>query len=106
VKSDVEDYAKTRNHRKTLQKMQKNNNLLKTKLIVNTKTLVRWGPGFYVSLPEGGSHNCPCPHQLRHLSGAFQTRTAPSSFAWFNRNNPYNTANARRNQRALRISTQ
>jgi len=75
----VDGYTKTQNHRKTLRKTQKNNNLLKTKRIVNTKIQAMGGPGFYISLPGGGLH--PCPRQLRHLSGAYQTRTATSSFA-------------------------
>jgi len=41
VNPDVDGYTKTRNHRKTLRKTQKNNNLLKTKRIVNTKIQAR-----------------------------------------------------------------
>jgi len=33
VNPDVDSYTKTRNHRKTLRKTQKSNNLLKTKRI-------------------------------------------------------------------------
>jgi len=47
VNPDVDGYSKTRNHRKTLRKTQKNN-LLKIKRIVNTKIQARWGPGFYI----------------------------------------------------------
>jgi len=47
VNPDVDGYPKTRNLRKTLRKTQKNNNLLKTKRIVNTKRQASWGPGFY-----------------------------------------------------------
>jgi len=35
-----------RNFRKT----QKNNNLLKTKRMVNAEIKAKWGPGFYISL--------------------------------------------------------
>jgi len=38
VNSDVDVYTKTRNHRKTLRKTLKNDNLLKTKRILNTET--------------------------------------------------------------------
>jgi len=48
VNLDVDGYTKTLNHRKTLRKNAKNNNLLKTKRIVNTKIQARWGPGFYI----------------------------------------------------------
>jgi len=40
VNLDVDVYTKKWNHRKTLRKMQKNNNLLKTTRILN--------PGFYI----------------------------------------------------------
>ena len=53
VNPDVDVNTTTRNHRKTLRKTQKNNNLLKTKRIVNTKIKGRWGPGFYIKLARG-----------------------------------------------------
>ena len=47
---------------------------------------------FTFSLPEGGRIAPLLPRQLRHWSSAFRTRTATSSFAWFTRNNRYNSA--------------
>jgi len=47
-----------------------------------------------------------CNRTSRLWSGAFQTRTVTSSFAWFKRNNRYDSANTGRSQRALSISTQ
>jgi len=96
VNPDVDVNTTTRNHRKTLRKTQKNNNLLKTKRIVNTKIKGRWGPGFYIKLARGAVRT-PATRHLRHLSGAFQTRTGKNSFAWFTCNNPYNSANPGRN---------
>ena len=47
VNPNVDVYIKTQNHRKTLRKTQENNNLLKTKRILNTEIQAKWGPGFY-----------------------------------------------------------
>jgi len=104
VNPDVDGHTQIRNHPKTLRKTQKNN-LLKTKRMINTKIQARWGPGFYTKLASGAV-STPAPRQLRHLSGAFQTQTVTSYFAWFTRNNRYNSASAGRSQRALLISIQ
>ena len=42
------------------EKRKKNNNLLKTKRIANTKIQARWGPGFYIYLARGEVHT-PAP---------------------------------------------
>jgi len=73
-------YTKTRNHRKTLRKTQKNNNLLKPKECKYQNTT----PVFTFSLAvgQGGSHpsgGTVATHQLCHWSGAFQTWIATSS---------------------------
>jgi len=47
-----------------------------------------------------------CSATFKLWSGAFQTRTVTSSFAWFTRNNRYDSANTGRSQRALSMSTQ
>jgi len=43
---------------------KKNNNLLKTKIILNIKMSAKGGPVFTFGLPGGGSP--PAPRQLRH----------------------------------------
>jgi len=48
VKPDVDVYTKTQNHQITLRKVQKNNNLLKTKKVLNIEKEAKWGPGFYI----------------------------------------------------------
>jgi len=42
-------------------KNAKNNNLLRTKRIVNTKIQARWVPGFYISLPGAVRTPAPAP---------------------------------------------
>jgi len=51
---------KTKTPRKT-----KNNNLLKTKRMLNIKMSAKGGAVFTFSLPGGGG-SLPCPRQLRH----------------------------------------
>jgi len=48
VNPDVDSYAKTLNHRKIIQKTQKNNKLLKTKGILKPKYHLRWRSGFHI----------------------------------------------------------
>ena len=61
VNPDVEGYTKARNHRKTIRKMQKGNNLL------NTKRIPKYNLGgvrfLHLACQGGGSH--PCPRKLR-----------------------------------------
>ena len=42
------------------------------------------------------THNSCVQYNLMLRLGAFQTRTATSSFTWFTRNNRYHSANAER----------
>jgi len=48
VNLDVDGYTKTQNHRKIIRKLQKNNNLPKTKTILKPKHHLRWGFGFHI----------------------------------------------------------
>jgi len=47
VNLDVDNYAKTLNHRKIIRKTQKNN-VLKTKRIVKPKYHLRWRCSFHI----------------------------------------------------------
>jgi len=44
---DVDVHTKTRNHRKIDEKCKKNK-LLKTKRVINTVYITKWGAGFYI----------------------------------------------------------
>jgi len=59
----------------------------------NPKHKLGEGPVFTFGLPGGGAVHTAAPRKLRHWLRAFQTRTATSSFAWFTRNNRYDSAN-------------
>jgi len=60
VNLDVGGHTKTINHRNTIRKMQKNNNLLKTKTILKPKYKLSGGSFFTFNLPRGGiSTLCP-----------------------------------------------
>jgi len=53
VNSDVDGDTKILNHWNILGNTQKNNNLLKTKIIVKPNTVqAKWGVGFYIYSPS------------------------------------------------------
>jgi len=60
VNLDVGGYIKTINHRNIIRKMQKNNNLLKTKTILKPKYKLSVGSVFTFNLPKGGKFD-PLP---------------------------------------------
>jgi len=55
VNLDVDGYTKTLNHRKIIPKIQKNNNLLKTKTILKPKYKLSGGSVYTFSLPRWGN---------------------------------------------------
>jgi len=58
--------VKTLNHRKIIRKMQKNNNLLKTKTMLKPKYKLSGGSVFIFNLPIGEEIRPSAPCQLRH----------------------------------------
>jgi len=48
VNLGVDGYTKTQNHRKIIRKLQKTNNLPKTKTILKPKYHLSWGLGFHI----------------------------------------------------------
>jgi len=64
VNPDVDVHIKTGNHRKA-----QKNNLLITKIILNTEIYAKCGPGFYIYLARG-SVSTPAPRQLHHCPSA------------------------------------
>jgi len=52
VNPDIDAYTKNPNRRKILQKRQKNNDLLKTKIILKPNDKLSGGPVFTFSLPK------------------------------------------------------
>jgi len=60
VNLNVGGYTKTTNHRNMVQKMQRNNNLLKIKTILKPKYKLSGGSVFTFSLPRGGNFH-PLP---------------------------------------------
>jgi len=61
----VDGYTKTLHHRKIVRKIQKYNNLLKTKRFLKPKYKLRGGPIFAFSLPVGAIRPSVL-RQLRH----------------------------------------
>jgi len=104
-KSGIERLCKNPKSPENTPKDAKKQQSTETKRIVNTIKQGIRGSVFTFSL-EGVAIRPPATCQLCHWSGAFQRRTATSSFDRVTRNNRYDSANAGRSQGVLSISTQ